>query len=119
MSKGPGKITGYALHHLTAKPATTAYPFIPIKVEPNYRGKLTFDTTKCIGCNLCVRDCPAYAIKVKNIGTPEEKKFQLTLDIDHCIFCGQCVDSCRKGALALSENVELATLDRKSLREEL
>lgn len=119
MSKGPGKITGYALKHLTKKPATTSYPFTPIKVEPNYRGKLEFDPEKCIGCNLCVRDCPAYAIKITNIGTKEEKKFQLTYDMDHCIFCAQCVDSCRKGALSMTQNVELAAFDRKSLKEDI
>ena len=90
-----------------------------LPIYPNYRGRLTYTNEGCIGCNLCVRDCPANAIEIINVGTKEDKKFECHLRLDHCIFCAQCVDSCRKGCLAMSTDVELATLDRKDLKLKL
>ena len=117
--KAPGKITGYALKHLGKKPATVAYPFGKLDIDPNYRGKLRFHADTCIGCQLCVKDCPADALKVENIGTKENKKFRAILDLDHCIFCCQCVDSCRKGCLSFTPNIELAGLSREDMKLEL
>ena len=37
--KYPGKITSSALYHVGRKPATVAYPFGPLKIEPNYRDR--------------------------------------------------------------------------------
>ena len=116
MRKSPGKITGLAIKQIFKRPATIKYPKGKLEIDKNYRGKLIYNSADCIGCNLCVRDCPANAIKVSNIGTKEDKKFEMELDIAHCIFCGQCVESCPKGCLALTNNIELAKLDKKDLR---
>lgn len=119
MTRVPGKISKFALEHLFKKPATVEYPFGKLKLEPNYRGRIDFDSENCIGCKLCVRDCPAGAIKINNVGTKEDKKFEMELDVGRCISCGQCVDSCRKGCISLTQNIELATTDRDSLRLKL
>jgi formate hydrogenlyase subunit 6/NADH:ubiquinone oxidoreductase subunit I len=111
----PGKIAGNALGHLFKKPATVAYPLGELKIDPKFRGKLVFDPTDCIGCNLCMRDCPANAIIVENVGTKENKEFVCRLNIAHCIFCGQCAESCRKGSISLSPNVELSSTDKMVL----
>ena len=87
MKKKPGVIAGYAMKHLFKKPATISYPYDKLKIEPNYRGKLKYDADDCIGCNLCVRDCPTGAIKIINVGTKEDKKFECHLDLGHCS-CG-------------------------------
>ena len=119
MRKGPGKILGEALRTFGKKPATTTYPFTKIDISDNYRGKLKFVPENCIGCNLCVKDCPSNAIAIENTGTKEEKKFIAVLNLDRCIFCGQCVDSCRKNALSMSNYIELADLDRKNLKQNI
>lgn len=119
MKRKPGVITGYAMKHLFKKPATIKYPYDKLKIEPNYRGKLKYDPDDCIGCNLCVRDCPTGAIKIINVGTKEDKKFECHLDLGHCIFCAQCVDSCRKGCLAFTQDIELAVMDRKNFKVKL
>ncbi len=113
----PGKIAAQALTQLFKKPATIAYPAGELKIDEHYRGKLVYDATNCIGCNLCVRDCPAKAIKIINIGTKEEKVFELHLNLAHCIFCCQCVDSCPKDCIDMSTDIELASLDKSTLTD--
>ncbi|MBQ9992234.1 MAG: 4Fe-4S binding protein [Firmicutes bacterium] len=116
--KIPGAIIKTAFPTIFQKPATVGYPFEPLKIDDDYRGELTYDAEACIGCSMCMRDCPANAIEIINIGTKEDKKFKAIFHLDHCIYCGQCVDSCPKDALVMSNNIELASLDRNNLKVE-
>jgi len=80
----------------------------PLPVPEKFRGKLTYDREKCIGCQLCIRVCPAQVIKFK----PEEKKIRI--HVARCTFCSQCVDACPVDALAMSQEFLLADYDRFS-----
>ena len=111
-----GKILPQALQNMLKKPVTVSYPNNRGDVFTNVRGKLIFDAEKCVGCNLCVRDCPTGAIKINRI---EDKIFKATLNLGSCIFCGQCEDSCNKSALACSHEFELASLNRENMEIEL
>ncbi|MCL1817145.1 MAG: 4Fe-4S binding protein [Clostridiales bacterium] len=111
----PGKIAGNALQHLLKKPATIAYPKGELIIDANYRGKLVFDSADCIGCKLCVRDCPANAITIENVGTKENKQFVCRLNMAHCIFCGQCSESCNKSCITLTPRIELSSMDKIEL----
>ena len=113
----PGKIAADAVLHFFKKPATIAYPHGELNLPAGYRGKLIFDAADCVGCNLCVRDCPSKAIRLINTGTKEDKKFEMILDLDQCIFCGQCVDSCNKKCLAMTQDIELGSLNKEDLEE--
>ncbi|MFH1609429.1 MAG: 4Fe-4S dicluster domain-containing protein, partial [Candidatus Bipolaricaulota bacterium] len=64
----------------------------PVPVPPNFRGKITYDREKCIGCRLCSRVGPAQVIQFQ----PEVKKNRYY--IARCTFCAQCVDACPVGA---------------------
>jgi formate hydrogenlyase subunit 6/NADH:ubiquinone oxidoreductase subunit I len=114
--KRPGKMFSQVMDSVFRKPATILYPFVKIEVVNNFRGKLKFDQDKCIGCNICMRDCPSDAIEIVKV---EEKKFKAILALDKCIYCGQCTDSCPKDALECTKNFELAQLDRKQLQVEI
>lgn len=109
----PGKMFSEVLVHLFRKPATEAYPFGPANVPEGIRGMIEFFAEKCIGCKLCMKDCPSSAITITKVG---DKRFEATFDLDSCIYCAQCVDSCNKGALAASSKFELAQLDKSKLR---
>lgn len=119
MKKRPGVVAGYAMKQLFRKPATIKYPQGGLVIDRNYRGKLSYNPANCIGCNLCVRDCPADALEIINAGTKENKAFECHLNLAHCIFCGQCVDSCKKGCLVLTPNIELAGLKKADFKMKL
>ena len=109
----PGKMLKEVLRHVFKKPVTILYPAEAILMPEKFRGKLKFSQEKCIGCLMCVRDCPTGAIQIKKVA---EKQFEAHIDFGRCIYCCQCVDSCPKKALEYTDQFELAQLDRKKLK---
>ena len=55
--------------------------------------QVTVNLEKCIGCGLCVKDCPASHLIIK------EKK--ATIQNDTCIGCGHCYAICPNEAIAI------------------
>lgn len=110
-----GKIAHMAVRHLFKKPATIIDPNDGPGIHNRYRGKIIYDSTNCIDCKLCVRDCPANAIEVINEGTKEEKKMKIIYNVGHCIFCTQCVDTCPKKCITFGQDVMLSCLNKEDL----
>lgn len=109
----PGKIIRFVLGSVFKKPATMRYPCPRSGMPKGFRGRLKFNPEMCIGCKLCMKDCPSDAITIRKIG---EKQFEAEIDLGKCIYCAQCVDSCPKKALEYTDQFELAQLDRKKLK---
>ena len=103
------------LKHLVMKPTTLRYPFEKSKLFEGLRGKHVVDMSKCIGCGICVIDCPAFAIEMIGKG----KEAELKIYLDRCLFCGQCEESCPRGAIRLTTDYELANTDKSKLVIEL
>lgn len=118
MAKGPAKMLSLVFGSAFKKPATIKYPFEETQVFDGFRGKLKFDQPKCIGCKICVRDCPAVAIEIFRV-SETEKIFKAVVRLDRCIYCGQCADSCPKDALEMTKNFELAHFNRESLKVDI
>lgn len=109
----PGKMLFEVLRSLFKKPATVRYPAASLEMADKFRGKLKFTPEKCIGCKLCMRDCPTNAITITKTA---DNKFEAEIDLGKCIYCAQCVDSCLKKALETTRDVELAQLKRDKLK---
>ncbi len=114
------------IRHLFKRPATVKYPFEKLQVPKGFRGTPVFDSSKCIGCMICVRDCPAEAIeiiRVEDILDPAnpnkpKKKFKMILHNDRCIHCAQCVESCPTDTYIMNTDYEIAVFNRHRLRIE-
>ena len=109
----PGRIAGMTVRTLFKKPSTIEYPAAGTDpaVERNYRGELTYDPSNCVGCRLCMKDCPTGALKI----IKADDGMHAELDLAHCIFCCQCVDSCHKKCLGFTQKTGLSQMKREAL----
>jgi NAD(P)H-quinone oxidoreductase subunit I len=120
----PAKMLGDLLGALFQKPATVLYPFERLPTIEKTRGRIDFDPAQCVGCKLCMRDCPSNAIKIvkfegnvrfavrgKIVEIPAaKKKYKALIRLKKCIYCGQCAENCLKKCLTVTAEFELATL---------
>lgn len=113
--KIPGRMIIQVIRSFFKRPVTTTYPFTKSPMCDKFRGKIVCHPEKCIGCQMCVRDCPANAIKITKIG---EKRFKAEIDLGKCVYCCQCVDICPRKALESTADFELAALNREKLKTE-
>lgn len=94
---------------------TERYPFVPIEVPEDFRGKPKIDTDKCIGCTSCMNACPPRALEVYD--DLERGVRVVHLFLGRCIFCARCQDVCPTGAIKLTKEFELATLSDEDLHQ--
>ncbi len=63
--------------------------------------KYVIDEDKCIGCKLCMKNCPVDAIAINAAGTVKEGKKlpYLTINAETCVKCGACISGCKFKAI--------------------
>lgn len=70
---------------------------------------------KCVGCNACVRACPANEANITKM--LDDGRFITTVNPDRCITCGECVRACNHGARDYLDDTEacMARINREKL----
>ncbi|NLW47016.1 MAG: 4Fe-4S binding protein [Firmicutes bacterium] len=109
------KILPEVFRNIIKPPATIKYPAEKTETPAGFRGRIIFEADKCIGCKMCLRDCPAGAIHIEPTGVA--KQFKCVFLLDRCLFCAQCVDSCPRKALTGTPQYELACFERDQFED--
>lgn len=73
---------------------------------------ITFDKTKCVACNNCVRVCPS--IGANNVEHDEDGKVVFNINVDKCIRCGACVKVCSHNARGYTDDTDRFWAELKS-----
>ena len=102
---------GELLKTAIKRPVTRLYPFEKRKPVEGLRGKHVWNPETCIGCGLCERECPSFAIEMIGKGMTAG----LDVYLDRCMFCGICEEVCPRDAIKLTDEYELATYSREDL----
>ena len=97
--------------------ATVPYPFVPAEVTPGFRGKPQHDPELCIACAACAVACPPNALKVET--DLDQGIITWSIFYGRCIFCGRCEEVCPTGAIHLSQEFELAVMNKADLFEQV
>lgn len=70
---------------------------------------------KCVGCNACVRVCPAGDANIAQID--ENENLTIVINDSKCIKCGACISACSHSARYFEDDIEKFLADLKSGQE--
>lgn len=97
----------YALGNLTKKTSCDMYPFKKKEAFPKYRGRIAYDSTKCVNCGMCMKVCSPSAITRTEVEKDGGKEITYRFDLTSCTFCGMCQDFCSEKAITLTTDYEM------------
>jgi len=93
--------------------ATVQYPFAPLEVCKDFRGKPEHNAQACIACAACTVACPPNAIQMDTDTAAGTRTWSISYG--RCIFCGRCEEACPTGAIRLTPEFELAVMSKDDL----
>lgn len=92
--------------------ATVGYPLAPLAPDPGYRGRVTVETERCVGCGACADVCPARCVLITDLDTTTRV---IRRHLDRCVQCGRCEEACAYDAVHMVPDWETGTPDRRDL----
>jgi hydrogenase-4 component H len=97
---------------MTNARATVGYPLAALAPDPAYRGRVTVDTERCVGCGGCADVCPARCVLVTDLSS---RRRVIRRHLDRCLLCGRCEEACAYDAVHVVADWETGTTDRADL----
>ncbi len=91
---------------LKAGRVTLPYPFAPAVPAEGFRGRVTVDAERCIGCAGCANVCTPRAIVVSD---PSQEIRTLEFFLERCTYCARCAEVCPEKAITVTKEFETAT----------
>ncbi len=82
--------------NVAGDPATIPLPG-SVATPTLFRGGVTLETEKCIGCGMCAYVCVSNAIT----GSDEAKAYAWAYEPGRCTFCARCLERCPGHALSM------------------
>ena len=73
---------------------------------------ITFDSSKCVACNSCIRVCPS--IGANKWALDSNGKTVFDIDDNKCIRCGACIKACSHNARSYEDDTERFWADLRS-----
>lgn len=86
-----------------------------LRIEGGKMSIINVDEEKCVGCNACVRACPASEANVARLD--EAGQLRIIINDDKCIKCGACIKACSHGARSFQDDLEPFLQDLQNGRE--
>jgi len=86
--------------------ATGALTALPWFIRPEHPGKAEVILPKCVGCELCFKDCPYEAIMMQKRTDGLSYKEEAVVVEKRCASCGLCVGACDFHAIDLTDLTE-------------
>ena len=83
-------------------PSTEAFPYAEAPTPQRFRGRVTMDPQKCVGCGICRHVCAGRAIHIQ----PREDGSGYDFAIWHnsCALCGMCRHFCPTRAVTMTND---------------
>ncbi len=76
---------------------------------------ITYDESKCVGCNSCIRACPAREANITFVRP--DGTISIKINDEKCIKCGNCIKVCNHNARAYTDDTERFWEDLKAGEE--
>ena len=104
-----------AFQKLFSKPSCNMYPFVPVEAPVGYRGRISYDPDKCLGCGICEKVCSGNAITRTLEEVEEGTKITLSFNLGSCTFCATCADFCNSKAITLTQDYHMIATKEEDL----
>jgi len=91
---------------------TLPYPFKPRVPEEGFRGRVTVEAERCLGCAGCANVCTPRAIVVSD---PSQELRVLDFFLERCTYCARCAEVCPEKAITVTKEFETSTNNTQDL----
>ena len=99
-------------NNLAKGPAVDPFPAQEAWTPDRFRGRVTMDPEKCVGCGICRHVCAGRAIRIEP--TEDGKGYNFTIWHNTCALCGMCRHFCPTRAITMTTDWHNAhTQDQK------